>query len=139
VTRAALVAVILLLEGCSDPAGPDDPVVGMPGPTPAPAPTVLEVEPREGLVDVRPHVFDRAKPVAPRRIRVEFYGLVEECEGLDRVEVREDEEAVAITLYTGRLPEAEVCIEIAVLKATTVKLSSPLRGREILDGAQVAA
>jgi hypothetical protein len=100
---------------------------------------VLEVEPREGLVDVRPHIWVRAEAVAPRRIRVEFYGGVEDCEGLNRVEVREDEETVAITLYTGRLPEAEVCIEIAVLKATTVKLRSPLRGREILDGAQVAS
>ena len=132
----ALAAALLLAGGCS---GPDDPVVGTPGPTPAPAPSLLEVEPREGLVDVRPHIWNRAEPVAPRRIRVEFFGGVEECEGLDRVEVREDEETVAITLYTGRLPEAEVCIEIAVLKATTVKLGSPLRGREILDGAQVAS
>ena len=130
---------LLFLSGCGETAGPDDPVVGRPGPSPAPSPSVLEVEPREGLVDVRPHIWNRAEPVAPRRIRVEFHGGVEECEGLDRVEVREDEETVAITLYTGRLPEAEVCIEIAVLKATTVKLGSPLRGREILDGAQVAS
>lgn len=108
-------------------------------PFPAPSPTILEVEPREGLVDVRPHIWDRAEPVAPKRIRVEFYGGVEECEGLNRAEVRETEESVSITLFTGRLPEAEVCIEIAVLKATTVKLSAPLRGREIIDGAQVAA
>lgn len=114
-------------------------MVNMPDPTPAPGPTVLEVEPRDGLVDVRPRVWDRAEPTAPRRIRVEFYGGVEECEGLDRVEVQEGEKAVSITLYTGRVPEAEVCIEIAVLKATTVKLRSPLRGREIVDGAQVAA
>ena len=134
-----VVIALLFLSGCAETAGPDDPVVGMPGPTPAPAPTVLEVEPREGLVDVRPHIWNRAEPVAPRRIRVEFFGGVEECEGLDRVVVREDEETVAITLYTGRLPEAEVCIEIAVLKATTAKLGSPLRGREILDGAQVAS
>lgn len=135
-SRTALAVLLVLVGGC---AGPDDPVVGMPGPTPAPLPSVLEVEPREGLIDVRPHVWDRAEPIAPRRIRVEFYGGVEECEGLDRVEVKEDQEAVTVTLYTGRLPEAEVCIEIAVLKATTVKLRSPLKRREIVDGAQVAS
>ena len=93
----------------------------------------------EGLVDVRPHVWDSAEPVAPKRVRVEFYGGVEECEGLDHVELEETDETVSITLFTGRLPEAEVCIEIAVLKATTVNLRLPLRGREIVDGAQFAA
>jgi hypothetical protein len=132
---ATLAAALLVAGGCS---GPDDPVVGTPGPTTLPGPTVLEVEPREGLVDVRPHVWDRAEAVAPKRVRVEFYGGVEECEGLDRVQVQETDETVSITLFTGRLPEAEVCIEIAVLKATTVKLNSPLRGREIVDGAQFA-
>ena len=134
-SRAAI-AALLILAAC---AGPDDPVVSMPPDTPVPAPTILEVEPREGLVDVRPHVWDRAEPVAPKRVRVEFYGGPEECEGLDRVEVREDPEAVSITLFTGRLPEAEVCIQIALLKATTIKLSSPLGDRDLVDGAQVAA
>jgi hypothetical protein len=72
-------------------------------------------------------------------VRVEFYGGVEDCEGLDHAEVEETEETVSITLFTGRLPRAEVCIQIAVLKATTVKLPSPLRGRELVDGAQFAA
>ena len=142
VMRAFLV-VLLALSGCGDesrPAGgPDQPVSSTPGAAAPSVPAVLEVQPRDGLVDVRPHVWERAEPVAPGRIRVEFYGGVEECEGLDRVEVRETADSVSITLFTGRLPEAEVCIEIAVLKATTVELDSPLRGREILDGARVAA
>lgn len=84
-------------------------------------------------------MWDRDEPEAPKRIRVEFYGGVEACEGLDHVEVEETDETVSITLFTGRVREAEVCIEIAVRKATTVKLRSPLGEREILDGAQVAA
>jgi hypothetical protein len=133
---AALGAALLLLGGCT---GADDPVVGTPGPTPAPGPSFLEVEPREGLVDARPHVWDRAEPISPKRVLVEFYGGVEECEGLDHVEVEETDETVSITLFTGRVPQAEVCIEIALLKATTVRLGSPLRGRELVDGAQFAS
>jgi hypothetical protein len=95
----------------------------------------MEVEPQKGLVDVVPHIWDRAEPVDPHTIRVEFYGGVEECDGLDRVEVEETADNVTITLYTGRVPTAEVCIEIAVLKAVTIKLDAPLGDREIVDGA----
>src|SRR5919106_6359123 len=106
--RAALVAALLLTScaGLAEPgAGPDDPVTGTPvSPTPVPGPTYQEVEPRDDLVGVVPHILDSAEPVAPKRIRVLFYGGVEECEGLDRVEVDETDEAVTITLYTGRVP-----------------------------------
>lgn len=135
-----LVAILLTLTGCAglaEPgASPDEPVVSSPvSPTPIPGPSFQEVEPRDGLVDVVPHIWDRAEPIGPRTIRVEFYGGIEECEGLARVRVEETDEDVTITLYTGRVPTADVCIEIAVLKATTVELDSPLAGREILDGA----
>jgi hypothetical protein len=136
----AVIAAALILTSCAGLAEPggssDDPVIHTPAsPTPMPGPTYQEVEPREGLVEVVPHIWDSAEPIAPRSIRVLFYGGVEECEGLDRVEVKETDEAVTITLYTGRVPTADVCIEIAVLKAVTVKLDSPLGDREILDGA----
>jgi hypothetical protein len=135
---APLVALVLAsCAGVADPgASPDEPVTSTPvSPTPIPGPTYEEVEPRQGLVEVVPHIWDRAEPIAPKRIRVLFYGGVEECEGLDRAEVDETDEVVTITLYTGRVPTAEVCIEIAVLKAVTVKLDAPLGDREILDGA----
>jgi len=86
-------------------------------------------------VDVRPHVWDRAELVGPARLRLEFYGGVEECEGLDRVEVEESRDAVTVTLFVGRVPTAEVCIEIAVLKSVTVSVDGPISGREIVDGA----
>ena len=139
-----LLAVLLLLTGCAglaEPGGsaggsPDDPVVSTPiDQTPQPGPSHQEVEPREGLVDVVPHIWDKVEPVDQRTLRVEFYGGVEECEGLDRVEVKETEDDVTITLYTGRVPEAEVCIEIAVLKSVEVGLGAPLGDREIVDGA----
>lgn len=135
-----LLLAALVLTGCAgvaEPgAGPDDPVVSTPvSPTPVPGPSFLEVQPLDGLVDITPHIWDRAEPTGPRTIRVEFYGGVEECEGLARVDVRETDETVTITLFTGRVPEAEVCIEIAQLKATSVALDAPLGEREIVDGA----
>lgn len=139
--KAFLVAA-LALSGCAgvvEPAaGPEDPVVSTPVSPDDPdsdAPMFLEVEPRDGLVDITPHIWDRAQPLEPRTIRVEFYGGVEECDGLARVDVDETDSSVTITLHTGRVPTAEVCIEIAVLKAVTVELDSPLGDREIVDGA----
>lgn len=131
-----------LLASCAraapvTPGGPDSPVTSTPGPpgTPEPGPTALRVSPRPGLVDVRPHSWDRAEQVGPRRLRIDFYGGVEECEGLDRVEVKESRKAITVSLFVGRVPTAEVCIEIAVLKSVTIRVDAPIGGREIVDGA----
>lgn len=140
--RAAAVLLLLALTSCAratpvTPGDPDSPVTSTPGTpgTPVPGPTALRVSPRPGLVDVRPQPWDRAEQMGPRRLRIEFYGGVEECEGLDRVEVEESQEAVTVTLFVGRVPTAEVCIEIAVLKSVTVRVDAPINGREIVDGA----
>lgn len=139
--RITAVALAVALAGCarSTPvtpgAGPESPVTSTPGTaTPDPGPTALPVSPRPGLLDVRPQAWDRAEPVGPRRLRIEFYGGVEECEGLDRVEVEETRRAVTVTLFVGRVPTAEACIEIAVLKSVTVRVDAPIGERDILDG-----
>lgn len=138
---ASLVLVAALLAACGERAGagaepgPDSPVTGAPAPGPTTTPTALVVTPRPGLVDVRKHIWDRAEPVGARKVRVEFWGGIEECEGLDHVDVDESPERVAITLFTGRVPTADVCIEIAVLKSVTVTLDSLLGDRDIVDGA----
>jgi hypothetical protein len=134
-----LLVLLLLLGACAragSTAGPppDSPVTSTPG-TPAPGPTAVAVSPRPGLVDVRPHPWDRFEVVDPRTLRLEFYGGVEECEGVDRVEVDQAPDTVTVTLFTGRVPTAEVCIEIAVLKRIDVELSTPLAGRDVVDGA----
>ncbi len=139
---AAVVLSTAMLAGCAQPTpvtpgGSESPVSSTPSTpsTPVPGPTPLMVSPRPGLVDVRPHIWDRFEQVGPRKLRIEFYGGVEECEGLDRVEVEEMPKAVTVTLYVGRVPEAEVCIEIAVLKSVIVRVDAPINGREIIDGA----
>ena len=137
--RAIASVLLLALASCArptpvTPGGPDPPVISTPR-TPVPGPTALRVSPRPGLVDVRPHPWERAERVGPARLRLEFYGGVEECEGLNRVEVEESKDAVTVTLFVGRVPSAEVCIEIAVLKSVTVLVDGPISGREIVDGA----
>lgn len=141
------VAAALLLGACAgrgkDPRGrpsspdPDSDVsttVSSP-PSPEPDPTPLLVTPRPGLVDVRPNPFDKVVALDDRAVEVWFYGGVEECYGVDRVDVNYGDTEIAVTVYQGRVPTAEVCIEIAVLTAVRVKLDEPIAGRMIVDGA----
>jgi hypothetical protein len=134
-----VVVASVVLAGCAGAtpvtpgAGPESPVSSTPGPS-TPGPTALKVTPRPGLIDVRPQAWEGAELDGPRKLRIEFYGGVEECEGVDRVEVEESPDRVTVSLYVGRVPDAEVCIEIAVLKAVTVRVDAPIGGREIVDG-----
>jgi hypothetical protein len=139
-----LLLIVGLLVSCASPerarpgapSDPESPVVSSPGQTPsAPGEGPLFVKPRPGLVDVRPHQFERARVKGPRTVVVRFYGGVEACEGLGRVEVEYEEKRILVTLFVGRVPTAEVCIEVAVLKATRVQLEEPVADRKIVDGA----
>jgi hypothetical protein len=87
------------------------------------------------LVDVRPNPYEKVVVLDERTLEVRFWGGVEECYGVDRVDVVYGETEVTATVYQGRVPTAEVCIEIAVLTAVRVKLDEPLAGRTIVDGA----
>lgn len=138
----ALVAA-LLVGGCRDRGGafpggpPPDSPTGAPPSGPVledPRPVLVEV--RTGLVEPRPVDWHQAEVLDERTLRVRFWGGVEECYGVARVEVEYGLEAVTVTVYQGRVPTAEVCIEVAVLKAVDVPLEEPLAGREIRDGAE---
>lgn len=140
-------AAVLLLGACAGrgenrrpPSGqpkPESPVSStLPPPSsPLPEPTPLLVTPRPGLVDVRPNPFEKVVVLDERTLEVRFWGGVEECYGVDRVDVEYGETEVTVTVYQGRVPTAEVCIEIAVLTAVRVKPAEPLAGRKIVDGA----
>ncbi len=108
----------------ADPAAPPDGV----------QPTM--VEPRDGLVDVVPIPWVSVEPNADQTaLQVSWWGGNLACFGLDHVGVDEADDAVTITVFTGREPDVDVCTEEAVLVATTVELSGELGPRSILDGA----
>lgn len=146
---SAAVTVSLVLGACAGGEGSRPPsrapkpdsVVSTPrgsSPTPTAEPTPLLITPREGLVDVRPSAWEKAEVLNQRTLLVRFWGGVEECYGVDRVEVKYGAEEVTLTVYEGLVPSAEVCIEIALLKAVRVSLDEPLAGRQIVDGASKA-
>jgi hypothetical protein len=143
----SLMAAAILLAGCARlsegrpgaaPTGPDAPVTSTPvdpdEPVPAPSPRV--VEPRDDLVDVHPQRWDRARVLDDRTVLLVFYGGVEACYGVDRVDVGYGADEVTMTLFTGRVPGADVCIELAELQGVEVALQEPLGDREIADGAR---
>jgi hypothetical protein len=121
-------------SGAAPPA--DSHVTSSPVPSgPIPEPTPLLVKPRPGLVDPRPHAWQSVDVENDRTLLVQFYGGVEECYGLDHVDVKYGTDEITVTLYEGRVPTAEACIDIAMLKAVRISLREPLAGRKIVDGA----
>jgi hypothetical protein len=140
------VVAVSLLSACggvgSDPAGPgaqpppDSPVSSSPVDpnNPLPSPTPRIVEPQPGLTDIRPQPWESMKVLDPRTLQVAFYSGVHECYGVDRVEVDYGSKAVTVSLFIGRVPGNQVCVEIAEFQAVEVELDEPLGGREIVDG-----
>lgn len=91
------------------------------------------------MAQTRARPFDSATAQGDgSTIRVVWWSGVEPCTVLDRVEVRESPETVTVTLYEGHDPDAGrvACIELAVQKATVVRLQRPLGARRIVDGAR---
>jgi len=97
------------------------------------------VQPVPGVVDPRPVNWELAEP-APTgaQLVVTWVGGVQECYGLDRVEVTETETEVRITVYEGALESAasRSCIDLGVVKQTNVQLSAPLGDRTLVDGSE---
>jgi hypothetical protein len=137
VLTAAMLLAACAERGQSGEAPPSDsPVTSTPVPSgPIPEPTPLLVEPRPGLVDPRPHTWQSVDVENDRTLLVQFYGGVEECYGLDHVDVEYGTDQITVTLFEGRVPTAEVCIDIAQLKAVRIHLREPVDGRTIVDGA----
>ncbi|GLW98360.1 hypothetical protein Misp02_24470 [Microtetraspora sp. NBRC 16547] len=92
-----------------------------------------------GTRDPRKIAWTSATPSTDgRSLAIVWWSGVAPCTVLDRVEVEEGAKQVTVTLYEGgdpRFPDA-VCIAIAMQKTTTVRLSAPLDGREVVDGAR---
>lgn len=136
----ALVCAALMAGGCGTAeeyagSSPDAPVSNTPGSDTDGRGGPQRVEPRHGLVDVRATVWDRFKlRDGGRAIDLWFWSGVEECYGVDRVEVVFATRAVTATIYEGRDPSVETCIELAVRKVVRVELEEPLGDRTVVDG-----
>ena len=137
---APLVFAALIAIGCgaANPApgsSPDGVVSNTPGSDAASPGGAQRVEPRDGLVDIRATSFDRFRSRAQgRAVDLFFWSGIEECYGVDRVDVRYATKTVTVTIYEGRDPGAETCIELAVRKVVQVELDEPLGNRTVVDG-----
>lgn len=139
-----LVAVAVVGVACGDPAkppaagGPDTAVSNTPGSDGQEPGGPQRVEPSEGLVDIRATTFDRSARReggrGGRALDLFFWSGVEECYGVARVEVEYFKRVVSLTIFEGRHPEAETCIEMAVRKVIRVQLDEPLGKRTVVDG-----
>lgn len=117
---------------------PDDPVTSTPDPGgDQGSMKALEVQLREQLVQPRAHPFEKSKVVKDgKAVELYFWDGIQACGGPQRIESEYRPEEVALTLFVGRNPTAEVCTEQAVYKVLTVSLDEPLDGRQIVDGAR---
>ena len=135
--------VAALSTACGAPAdndaagSPETPVSHTPGSgsTDPGRPGALRVEPHDDVIDVRATPFDRFKVRdGGRAVDLYFWSGVEECYGVDRVEVEYSRKVVSLTIFEGRDPDAETCIELAVRKVIRVELVENVANRAIVDG-----
>ena len=114
---------------------PDDPV-SAPATSGEPSRSRTELrEPEEGLVDIYARQFDRHKADG-RKVTLFYWSGVDECYGLDRIEIKERNRKVVLTIFEGRDPETEVCTEQAVKVRSIARLERPLGDRKVVDGAR---
>ncbi|HEY7874097.1 MAG TPA: hypothetical protein VIG64_03135 [Actinomycetota bacterium] len=141
-SRLGALALVLMLAGCGgdgvDASSPDEPVTAAPAPGAPGNGSPRVVQPEPGLVRVIPSAWERATPArGGRSVRLTWYSGVEECYGLDHVDVDYKEKVVVVTLFAGSRPEAETCIELAERVVTEVDLDEPLGDRRLVDGSRV--
>ena len=121
-------------DGCpecvSEPADPSA--------TPEPRPRNPSTQPRPGTDHTRAVQWETAKVHEDDvTVTVTWWSGVEPCHVLDHVEVNEHADRVVITVYEGSQPGYDgACTAQAVQKHTSVRLSAPLKGRAIVDGAK---
>lgn len=143
--RVAAIVLALLATSCAGPArpgaggsDPESPVTSTPvSPGPADPPEPRLVEPSQGLVEPHPAALEGHEVLDERTLLLRFYSGVEACYGLVRVDVTYGEGAVTVLVFVGRVPSADLCIELAELVSTRVTLEEPLGGRKVVDGTKI--
>lgn len=132
----ALAACGTETQASSDAGGaPDAPVATTPVTGEQPRSGAQRVEARDGLTDIRKTRFDRSVTRrGGRALDLYFWSGVEECYGVDRVDAEYSRTKITVTIFEGRDPRAETCIELAVRKVVRVDLDERVGNRIIVDG-----
>jgi hypothetical protein len=115
-------------DGSGNIGGSVSPGVGAPN-------KPLLVTPVPGLRDVRPVRWANVTAGPDRRsLTVAFWS--EPCFDVDHVGLAEEADRVVVTVYVGISPSGEnqPCSQTAVYRGVKVSMSSPLRGRRVVDG-----
>ena len=94
------------------------------------------VEPQPGLDSVIPSALADTKVIDEQTLDVFFYNGVQDCYGLERVDLEYGEDRITVKVFTGSIPTDEevACIDIAELQVVRVELDEPIEGRRIVDG-----
>jgi hypothetical protein len=126
-----------LADRFSTPAadGRDQPVVGAPQPLPPDQPAFRLIEP-EGDLPGPDYLQDGGVllDVAGNRLVVGFWMGVEDCYGVERVDVTETGGEVKIDIHVAFRHVDMACIEIAEGRAVVVELEQPLGERAVIVG-----
>src|SRR5947207_1874192 len=96
-------------------------------------------EPLDDLYHVRPTRWDTATTRGEFEVVIDFTGDGTDNGGLARVDIDARPECVEITLYTGYPSETGPYFLGGVSHRTLVRLSEPLAGRPVVDGAPAPA
>jgi hypothetical protein len=109
----------------------DDPTIVDPGQNSKARP--VEITP--GLLNPNMTAFDKHRVVDGDKLKLFFWGGVEDCYGVDHVDIEYGTDVIIATIFYGNKPGDLVCIEIAEYQAVRVHLDEPLEGRKVVDGA----
>ena len=139
-SRLTLLLAALVIAACGGPStaagpSPDDAVTGAPAKNDDTKTRPELREPQEDIVDAMPRSFESHKAKG-RKITLVYYSGVEECYGLDHIDIQESKSRVVLTIYEGRRREAEICPEMAVQVRSIAALDAPLGNRKVVDGAR---
>ncbi|MQB00831.1 MAG: hypothetical protein GEU78_11150 [Actinobacteria bacterium] len=111
-----------------------DPIVVDPGDKARARP--VDITP--GLKNVYTTSFDDHRVVGGDRLKLFFSGGVEDCYGVDHVDIEYGNDVVIATIFYGSKPDIQACIDIAEYQVVTVQLDEPVGGRKIVDGSLAA-
>ncbi len=147
-TAALLAVVALAVSACSAVSADDTPDTTTPPTTEAPAGDAPMPVPGESEdIDWRPIEPEGDLPtegsvvgggtvvaVDGNFVTIGFWMGVDECFGVERVDVTETETKVAIDITVAARDAAQICIALAEARSVTVELTAPLGDRVVEVG-----